>query len=129
MKTERTLLMEGQIRRGFLGKLYAGDDRRGADIFAPITEWHRPPAQFEHGVEHLVADIPKVEGSDGHPCRIYETRMPARFFKLEVLDSENSVGQPMKGFCLSTGSGDDVGRLIVQIALAVRDGMIGLERK
>lgn len=109
-----------------LNGLYHSHDRRDAEIFAPIEQYHRPPSEFAHGEWHLVAEVPKI-GGDGHLVRIHEIRMPARFFKVEVLDSTNSIGEATKGFALTTGSGDDMGRLCVQIALAASQGMIGLE--
>lgn len=109
--------------------LYCGNDNRDKEIFgALLAQWYCPPDRFEHGEWHKVASIPKRKGSDGQPSVIYESRLPARFYKVEVLDSKNSIGEPTKGFTLSTGSGDDMGKLCVQIALAARDGMIGPAR-
>lgn len=111
--------------------LYDGHDARDSAVFRALPDptWYYPPNRFEHGEWHKVADIPKREGGDGNPSRIYECRMPARFYKLEVLDSTNSVGEPTNGFTLSTGSGEAMGALLVQIALAVRDGMLGWDGK
>src|SRR3990172_6778843 len=109
----------------FLAGLYHGHDQRDAMIFAPIAQFFRPPKDFQHGEWHLIAEIPK-QGGDGYPARVYECRVPARFFKVEVLDSNDSMGTPKKGFTLSTGSGDEMGVLCVQIALAASRGLIGL---
>lgn len=102
---------------------YSPDDR-DRRLFG---EQYAPPEKFEHGEWHKVAEYPKTTG-DGQACEIYECRMPARFFKLVALDSANSIDKPRAGFALSTGSGDGVGTLMVSLAKAIADGMIGPER-
>lgn len=106
--------------------MYQKDDR-DSEIFLPIAEYFKPPDVFVHGKWHLIAEIPKIEtDGDGQACRIYECRLPSRFFKLEVLQGPNSAGETNAGFCLTTGSGDEMGELIAKIALAIAQGMIGL---
>lgn len=97
-------------------------DARDAALFG---EHYTPPERFGHGDWHKVAEYPKT-AEDGQPCEIYESRLPARFFKLVVLASPNSINDAQPGFALSTGSGDEVGELMVQLAKAVAGGMVGL---
>ncbi len=105
--------------------LYKGNDPRDQRIFEGLN--YEGPEVFSHCDWHTVARIPKRSGGDGQDCEIQESRMPARFFWLIVRPSENSVGEPIDGWVLSTGSGDDVGALMVAIAKMVSDGMIGSE--
>lgn len=114
-----------------IDSMYDGFDARDVEIFRALDKaWFVPCGRFTHGEWQKIFDIPKGEYSgDGSPCAIFECRMPARFFKLEVYDSKNSIGEPSAGFSLSTGSGDDMGKLISQIAIAVRRGMLGWEGK
>jgi hypothetical protein len=107
--------------------LYESRDRRDDVIYAPVQEWYRPPSKFRHNEWELVADLPKIKDDDGYPVRIYEMRMPARFYKVEMLDTVNSCGESKKGFAISTGSGDKCGRLAVEFALEAQRGMIGLD--
>lgn len=98
------------------------DDR---DIFGGA---YAPPERFTHGEWHKVASYPKA-GSDGQPAEVYEFRMPARFFRVVCLPSVNSIGQPVPGFALETGSGEEMGRLCVTIARAAALGMIGVSKE
>ena len=50
--------------------------------------------------------------------------MPASFYKIEVEDSVNSVGAPMVGLGLHTGSSEE--QLARQVAQAFADGALGL---
>src|SRR3990167_4274391 len=93
------------------GPLYKPDARDRA-IFG---EYYVPEAEpFEHGAWHVVARIPK-SGGDGQPVEIDECRMPARFFRLRALADVDGGGRPRRGFALSTGSGDAMGRLILAL--------------
>lgn len=67
----------------------------------------------------------KGEG-DGQDVKVYENRMPARFYKLQAFDTPNSVGEMNKGFSMSTGSGREAGKLIFAMARAISEGMLGL---
>lgn len=98
-------------------------DRRDADVFGDL---YKPPARFQHGQEHVIVTIPKVPGSDGQPVEILECRMPARFFTVRALASENSIGDPKPGFELGTGSGDEMARLALELAQAISEGMISV---
>lgn len=99
-------------------------DERDREIFGDA---YCPPEKFEHGQWHTVARYEKDdEGGDGQPVEIDECRMPARFFRLRALPSTNSVNEPVAPFCLSSGSGDEVGRLFVQLAKAITRAMVGL---
>lgn len=87
----------------------------GPETFAP-WDWY------------TVALVPKdPHDGDGQDCEIQECRAPARFFRLIVKNSPNSVGEIRKGWIMSTGSGDECGRLIVALAKAVSRGMIGFD--
>ena len=66
---------------------------------------------------------PKTNG-DGQPATVRVIETPASFYKIEVEDSVNSVGAPMVGLELHTGSGEE--QLARQIAKAFADGMLGL---
>ena len=55
--------------------------------------------------------------------------MPARFYRLRALADVNSVGEPRPAFTLSTGSGDEMGRLMLALARAIANGMVGLARE
>lgn len=99
-------------------------DARDAALFG---DHYAPPERFSHGGWHKVAEFPKT-AEDGQPCEIYECRYPARFFKLVALESRNSIDEPKTGFALSTGSGDEVGALMVALATQIAGGMVGLSK-
>lgn len=73
-----------------------------------------------------VAHYKKYPNGDGQPVDVYESRYPARFYKMVALESKNSVGEPLPSWSIGTGSGSDSMRLIAQIAQAVSDGMLNL---
>jgi len=104
-----------------LDSLYRPDDRDrrifGADYVAP--------ERFEYGEETLICKLAKKSG-DGYPVKIYETRMPARFFKVVALPAKNSVGKSRKGFTITTGSGDVMAEFAYSVAKLIVDGMIGV---
>jgi hypothetical protein len=62
---------------------------------------------------------------DGQDCELYELRMPARFYKLIVLPGLNSIGELQPGYEVITGSGLQMGILLMWIAREVARGMIG----
>ena len=102
-----------------------GNDGRGP--IKSLSEFYKPPKRFPHGDNVLVAVVPKdPPDGDGHTCHVYECRLPATFYMVHVLPDSNSVAEPSKGFCLSTGSGRDMGELVGQIAIAASRGMIGI---
>jgi len=101
-------------------------DARDRAIFGGV---YAPPPRFVHGEWHQVALLKKdpIDG-DGYDVAIDECRMPARFFRLRVLPSENSRGDlRTPRVSISTGSGDGVGRLILEIARALTEGMVGFD--
>lgn len=102
--------------------MYEADDRDQA-IFGDA---YIGPKEFDYGDWHLVAKYPKEEGGDGQDVEVYESRMPARFFKVVAKASPNSIGKMAEGFSLSTGSGDEMGKWAVETAKKISDGMIGL---
>jgi hypothetical protein len=81
---------------------------------------------FQPKQEAKIAFIPKF-GGDGFPCEIYESRWPSRFFKLVALPSDDSAGNQRPGFTLSTGSGAGIFTLIVRMAVAVSEGLLGVD--
>lgn len=104
--------------------LYLGDDRRDRKIFAKIEKSYAPPLRFEHGKTELVAKL-EPEG-DGQTVEIYETRLPARFFTVVGIERHDG-GYDRPAFTITTGSGDEVGALAVEIAIAAAQGMIGIK--
>ena len=113
-----------------LDPLYDGTDGRDAQICLRLGKAYQPPSRFIHGKWHLVASLPKdPESGDGFPVEIHEVRMPARFFKVEALPSTDSMKRARPGFALSTGSGDDMGALCAQMALAIAGGMLLIHPK
>jgi hypothetical protein len=102
-------------------------DERGQEIFYALGDAYSPPPIFRHGEWELVATLPKESAtSDGYETRVYECRMPARFFKVEAVADTDYQGVPRSGFALSTGSGDRQGELIAEMALAIQRGMLGI---
>ena len=81
----------------------------------------------KHGVWELLKHVPKEEGGDGQDVNVYVCAMPARFYKVEALPGSNSVGGPVQGFVLSTGSGSEMERLALEIAEAAAGGMIAMD--
>lgn len=79
---------------------------------------------FVHGEEKLIARYAKEKGGDGHDVEVYETRLPARFFRIMAIETRNSVGGFKPGFNLETGSGQE--QLAADIALAISEGMLEL---
>lgn len=68
---------------------------------------------------------PKVEPGDGQTARVDVDRTPARFYRVVAHASENGIGERVRGFVLSTGSGgDEMRRLAHAIAKAASEGMI-----
>lgn len=92
-----------------------------------LGENYRPEGEFNHGDWVRVAQLKSQPDNDGRDVEIYEVRYPARFFKIKVLPTPNSVGEISTGFCLSTGSGCD--RLAFDIAKAAQNGMIGFHKE
>jgi hypothetical protein len=105
--------------------LYYPDDRDRA-IFG---ESYDPPEKFTHGGWHQVVGIPKeYPDSDGQAVAIDECRMPTRFFRLRMLPGVNSIGVPYRtDITLSTGSGDDMGRILFELGKQIAAGMIGFD--
>lgn len=76
----------------------------------------------------LVADMAKdPEDGDGQSVKVFECRMPARFFKLEAAAGANSCGEEKQPFVITTGSGDEMGHLIGLLAKAITQGMLGIK--
>ena len=83
---------------------------------------YMPEKEFNHYEDVKIATLLSDNDDDGQDVIIYESRAPARFFKIKALDTPNSVGDIQKGFTLSTGS--DVDQLAYDIAIAIHTGML-----
>lgn len=82
------------------------------------------PERLDSYEPTLAAKFPKV-GGDGHDVEVYVQAAPARFYTVKALPGKNSVDEPQAGFEVTTGSGEDIGRLAIKIAEAISEGMIG----
>jgi hypothetical protein len=102
-----------------LAGLYKG---KGSGDFDDLD--YDPPDKFEHAEWTLVAQF--AGDGDGQNVEVYESRSPARFWKVVALPTPDSVNEMVEGFALSTGSGSDVGQLAFAIARAIAEGMLGL---
>lgn len=101
-----------------LDSMYEPDERdRSA-----FGDAYKPPARFDYGAEVLVATYP-AEG-DGHTVKVYESRYPARFFRINADERTNWDGSVTPAFSLSTGSGQE--ELVAAIAKAIQAGMLSL---
>ncbi|NBT36090.1 MAG: hypothetical protein EBT03_11260 [Betaproteobacteria bacterium] len=96
------------------------------DRILSLGKAYKPPKTFRHGEWEIIATL-KKKHEDGLDVEVYECRLPARSFKVVVKDGTNSVGNPTKGFTLSTGSGEEMGELCGLIAKAASEGMIASE--
>lgn len=85
-----------------------------------------PPKTFPHGEWVTVAKFVPDSG-DGQRVEIDEARYPARFFRLRVLPGTSSAGADLPGWTLRTGSGDETGILMAELARAIAGGMVSLE--
>lgn len=98
-------------------------DARDREIFGDI---YNPPAEFVHGQYHQIAELSCGDG-DGQNVTIYESRLPARFFKVEAHARPDYAYANKPAFALTTGSGEEMGRLTLSIAKAIAEGMLGIE--
>lgn len=64
-------------------------------------------------------------GSDGQPVEVYMTMAPAEFFRVKALPDKAFDGKEIPGFQMGTGSG--AAKLAHDMALAISEGMLGLE--
>ena len=83
-----------------------------------MTDKHLP-----YGKEVLIARYDRIPDGDGQDVEVYCCAMPARFYTLKVLPARDSVGEPMSGYVISSGSG--VGQLMARLAEEISRGMIG----
>jgi hypothetical protein len=115
-------MSEPVVNRMFGLNFYDPLDRRSLAIYEPVREWlHPPDRDMQHFEWELMVDIPS--SGDGRRCKIYEMRCPSRFFKLVVEASPNYKGEMLPAWKMSSGSGDEMGVLIVSLAIAVSTGM------
>ena len=84
------------------------------------------PAKYPKRDSVLIAKYPKTpEDGDGQPVEVYGSAAgPARFYTAKVLPWANSAGEMKDGFEVSTGSGNEMAKLIKRIAIAISEGMI-----
>jgi hypothetical protein len=102
-----------------IDSLYYPDeqDRR---IFGDL---YQPPKKFSHGDWYTVAHIDRAS-EDGYDVEIDESRLPARFFRLRALPWDSRPG-----FVLSTGSGDEIARLLLDMAREIASGMLAVDSR
>lgn len=88
----------------------------------PLFEGYKPEKSFEHAGEVVVARVPAMD-SESISSVLFETKMPARFFRaeLQLPDTQDEV------LVLSTGSGDDIGRLLHELCQGLSNGTLLLE--
>jgi hypothetical protein len=91
-----------------------------------LGDHYRPQDSYDHGEWKLVAAL-EAESEDGKACRVYESRWPARFFKVMVDPGSNWNGRPQAGVRISTGSGQEMGELAGSLAIAISQGMVTVE--
>ena len=72
-----------------------------------------------------MAEYRKREGSDGQNVKVFCTAGPARFYELEVEAGDNSMKEPQKAYCVSTGNGQ--AKMAAMIAEAIKDGILGFD--
>lgn len=89
-------------------------------------EWIGPIDRFQAHKWITVARCDSPADSDGQSVLIQECAMPARFFRLTILEGPNSCGEIQPGYSLSTGSSTESHRALVAIARHIAEGMIGL---
>lgn len=97
------------------------DDRR------PFGDKWCGPDRLDYGKDYLCAVFEKYPGGDGQTCEVYISALPARFYKIKALASPNSVGEMHDEWALGTGSG--AGRLAADIAKAIAEGMLQIDRR
>lgn len=81
------------------------------------------PDSYACWKEVLVAQYP-AQG-DGQAVNVYATAAPARFYRVEVLSGQNSIGDTQPSYEVSTGSG--MHEIASSLAEAISEGMIGFE--
>lgn len=106
-------------------EMYAPDER-DRKVFGELYD---PPECFVHGQWHRVATVRKdPKDSDGCDVEIDESRLPVRFWRLRPLRSVNSIGDTKEPVAfMETGSGDEMGELVLAIARAMSQGMLQFE--
>jgi hypothetical protein len=101
---------------------FAGNyETRAADRSA-FGEEYTAPDVMEHGVWTEVFRTKCDENGD--IIRIFEMRMPARFYRLEVSAADGSLK-----LALSTGSGTEQGAFLRTMADMLREGMLAVDQR
>lgn len=108
----------------FIERMYESRDDGDRLVFG--DHYVAPPdGKYDHADWTVVALYVK-RGSDGQRVEIDTARCPAAFYRLRALPGKNSVGDPRQPFALSTGSGTEMAELMHKLALAISEGMVGL---
>ena len=81
------------------------------------------PDKFNRTDRPLIANYPKEIDSDGQSVEIYCSAGPARSYEVKVLDDKDNH---KKGSVIKFGAGVG-GKLAVQIAEAIQDGLIRIQ--
>ena len=87
---------------------------------APLFEGYRPEASFEHAPEVVIARLTAV-GDNAYSAVLLEEG-PPRFFRAELRHREMA-----KMLELSTGSGEEVGRLLHELCSGLANGTLLLD--
>lgn len=85
---------------------------------------YAPPNEFVHGEWHRVASLPRAS-EQGLDVTVDEMRMPARFYRMNLLVRHGADGKRRGGYSISTGSGQE--ELVVRLAAAARDGLLDVD--
>lgn len=84
-----------------------------------LGKLYKPEGRFEHCVAVRVATLNPKPNSDGLKVEVFEIRMPARCYSLNI-HTQDGV------FVITTGSG--VGELVGQMAIQFSEGMLGVNK-
>jgi hypothetical protein len=83
------------------------------------------PDKYKYGEDTLIAKYPVTENTDGQSVEIYCCALPARFYKLHVLESLNSLDKIQPAYTISTGS--SAWNIAALIAKNITNGMLEFE--
>ena len=104
--------------------LYVGN-RFDAEM-SGLGREYKPPEKFQHYKEELVAELKSENDSDGQDVEVYETRMPATYYRIKVLSTPNSMGVEQKDYEITTSS--SMHKLTCELAKAIAEGKIRIRR-
>lgn len=98
---------------------------RSTDVLPGLKGDYKAPERFEHGEATPVSYI-GAQCEDGLSVVVWETRMPARFFRIEAYSNPPLCRGRLLKFALETGTIEP--RLVAEIANAIAEGMLGVAR-